>query len=861
MRKIISKIAGTLLGLSLALGVGGFFHGHSSSEVKAASGDKYDFSTAAAISGTSDDGYWSFAADKVSGTQNPQYNSGSSELRIYVNNYIEFTGVTGLTFLSASISEKANQGGSSGNKAYPEGWAVDNGTISELVKDGNTNTASVTGINASSFRITVSGAKGNVGFKSITMTYSYSGGEVTTYTINYFNNGGSGSMASTTSAAPKVAECSFTAPVGSVFSSWNTSADGKGDTYEVGTTVSENINLYAIWAEASGYKLVTDASKLVEGTQFILLHESDAKAAGTLTSNVFYLCEASIDGDTAYSDKATVFTLGGSSGAWTIAFDGKYLGKTLSTGTSFDTSTSLTDGYYWSIAIADGKATIKTEQSGTRAISYNHNNGTNSRFGPYTPSETYTLPRIYAQIPEQKTIGDTRLTTTNGSISAGVGAANWSISGFTFEIQYEGESSWNTVNPTYTVTETVPASYDAVGDYPVHFKVTYKGVDYHVGTEFTATVTDGMTPLSSFYDGTITVTTTESSQVYTYRGTVIGIEGNTYYIQQGNYGIMVYGGNKSYATGMKIGDLVKVTSTVILYSQVVESKTITLVDDKTCEILGDGNLPAAPIVTTAEAFNAANQSTRITFNGLSRNDTGTKITWVQEYEYGTGSNGAHGLAKVKDGNGTMLWLYISKYIDSTTGAAIVAKIETISVDDTFDLFQGVKALNTNNFSSIGGTEGVDYPAKGTPYLSVSSAEQITIHTPESDPIQDWIDLYMQMSNPDFDGDGTGACKDQSYYVNAKAALNVLEDSHPGSKASFQSESKYSDAYDRYMAWAAACGDTAPFTGSTIVQSGVPSYESPNNSNASTIIIVVVALTSITSIGVLLVIKRKRSLVK
>ena len=35
----------------------------------------------------------------------------------------------------------------------------------------------------------------------------------------------------------------------------------------------------------------------------------------------------------------------------------------------------------------------------------------------------------------------------------------------------------------------------------------------------------------------------------------------------------------------------------------------------------------------------------------------------------------------------------------------------------------------------------------------------------------------------------------------------------------------------------------------------------NNSNASTIVIVVVALTSITSIGVLLVIKRKRSLVK
>ncbi len=71
------------------------------------------------------------------------------------------------------------------------------------------------------------------------------------YTISYNNNGGSGTMTSTTGSNPAVASCTFTAPTGKHFDHWNTSATDNGTTYAVGATPKATISLYAIWATNS----------------------------------------------------------------------------------------------------------------------------------------------------------------------------------------------------------------------------------------------------------------------------------------------------------------------------------------------------------------------------------------------------------------------------------------------------------------------------------------------------------------------------------------------------------------------------------------------------------------------------------
>ena len=79
------------------------------------------------------------------------------------------------------------------------------------------------------------------------------------YTITYNANGGSGTMEATTGETPEIATNGFTAPSGKEFKEWNTLADGSGTSYEVGTSVTENITIYAIWkaiapsVDANGY--------------------------------------------------------------------------------------------------------------------------------------------------------------------------------------------------------------------------------------------------------------------------------------------------------------------------------------------------------------------------------------------------------------------------------------------------------------------------------------------------------------------------------------------------------------------------------------------------------------------------------
>ena len=97
---------------------------------------------------------------------------------------------------------------------------------------------------------TQGGSTGHDRISELSITYDHGSDPVVTYTITYLANAADaeGSMSPTTASSPQVAACSFTRD-GYEFARWNTQADGEGDNYTVGTSVSEDLTLYAIWQE------------------------------------------------------------------------------------------------------------------------------------------------------------------------------------------------------------------------------------------------------------------------------------------------------------------------------------------------------------------------------------------------------------------------------------------------------------------------------------------------------------------------------------------------------------------------------------------------------------------------------------
>ena len=141
------------------------------------------------------------------------------------------------------------------------------------------------------------------------------------------------------------------------------------------------------------WKLVTDASTLTAGDKLAIVSSSKGKVAGSLTSQYLTPIDVTITGN-AFStlpSGAVEFTLGGASGAWTLAgSDGKLLGATAVKKLAWGSGTTT-----WSISIEDnGDATIQNVTSSYGRFLYNN---TNPRFTTYTSnaSSSMLLPQIY----------------------------------------------------------------------------------------------------------------------------------------------------------------------------------------------------------------------------------------------------------------------------------------------------------------------------------------------------------------------------------------------------------------------------------------------------------------------------------
>lgn len=145
--------------------------------------------------------------------------------------------------------------------------------------------------------------------------------------------------------------------------------------------------------EPDNFTLLTDASDLSAGDQIVIACNTQGKVAGSLSSQVLGSVTATFSGDkkeiTSLPASANIFTLGGTSGAWTLNNANGALGATTTKKLAYEDGTMT-----WSISIADGNATIQNGTQGNGRFLYNVSS---PRFTTYTSdvSESMLLPQIY----------------------------------------------------------------------------------------------------------------------------------------------------------------------------------------------------------------------------------------------------------------------------------------------------------------------------------------------------------------------------------------------------------------------------------------------------------------------------------
>ena len=166
--------------------------------------------------------------------------------------------------------------------------------------------------------------------------------------------------------------------------------------------ISGETNLYAVYKYDYSYNTggapatwtkVTDASTLAVGDQLVIASDAQGKVAGEIASSVMGEVDATFVNSVMESlpSDAVVLTLGGTSGAWTLAnSSNQLLGATALKKLAWGNGTTT-----WNIVIdANGEASIS---NGTSSYGKFLHNVTNTRFTTYTsdPNASMLVPQLY----------------------------------------------------------------------------------------------------------------------------------------------------------------------------------------------------------------------------------------------------------------------------------------------------------------------------------------------------------------------------------------------------------------------------------------------------------------------------------
>ena len=582
----------------------------------------------------------------------------------------------------------------------------------------------------------------------------------------------------------------------------------------------------------NGYIKVTSTSDVTAGDYLIVYEDDDKAFNGGLSTLDAINNTISIEIkngviESNATTNAAKFTLANYNNGFSIrSASGIYIDRS-SNSNGMETSSSPAKN---TITIANSSASIVG--SGGASLRYNANTGQN-RFRYYKDAGQDAI-QLYKLNSSSVPVDEKVVTSITFS-----GAKTSYVQGDTFvkptvTAHYDDESS-----AVVTTASFSGYNMQEVGNQTVTAYYTENGVtvseSYSINVAMNTTAT---TPLSSFYDGTITLATTYSgAKWYDIKGVVVGVDGYKYYIQEGEYGFCVYGTeakHPAWYSDVSVGDYVLLHVKVYKYEGLVECDNYPT--DSTVTKLGTHALPEANEYNSVSAFLQANQSTRVSLFNLGVDNT--NISTINSFS-GTSTEDQSFLAYDLNNTSSTVTIFIHKSVNSIAKTAIVEKLKTITKDDTVEFLRCVAAYHERN------------------QISLSSADQIVIHSPSEDKLAAWGVNYLFIGDPAFDGDGTGACKTANYYKDAKSALFDLEDENPGIIETLQNDSTYASELARYLAWARACHDDTPFVDDyTFMNSAISNLSMDVRDN--TVITIVAVIASITIFAfITLSITRKR----
>ena len=128
-------------------------------------------------------------------------------------------------------------------------------------------------------------------------------------------------------------------------------------------------------------------------------------------------------------------------------------------------------------------------------------------------------------------------------------------------------------------------------------------------------------------------------------------------------------------------------------------------------------------------------------------------------------------------------------------------------------------------------------------------------------VQDFVDLYMHMSDYT---DNKGWCSDgeHAYYLTAKAGYNELIYGNATRENLFQNDSDFAAAKARYEAWAGFNNDADPYDGYNTVHTPLQSAKIlpsiiDGNTGTTVSIIVIISMVSLTAIGGYFFLKKRK----
>lgn len=220
--------------------------------------------------------------------------------------------------------------------------------------------------------------------------------------------------------------------------------------------------------------------------------------------------------------------------------------------------------------------------------------------------------------------------------------------------------------------------------------------------------------------------------------------------------------------------------------------------------------------------------------------------------FGSGSGGGSITLTMSSTNVTKLIITAMVYNKDNTTVTVKTNNETSGTFTPASTFEGYEINVNKNVTSI-----TISSSSSNNRFYLKSIDIVSGSGSGVDSITAWGISYLHIGDVDFDGQGTGLCKSLDLYKYAKVALFNLASSEEDTITKLQNDSKYSNEYDRYLAWARACQDNSPLANSfELISNQITNTLEIETNNTAIIIIIIASVTALGFASLLLFKKRK-----